>query len=117
MVPAHVDVRVTRSDNIGIRFNEWRLQRLPGIDDIDIQPVEISYIPCRNREAALTKLLKKLSKSNNSKDLLNNYGYKKYLHVKGETELGIDPDKVNEAQRWDRLHGVITNLPDTMNPN
>ena len=48
MVPAHVDVRVTRSDNISIRFNEWRLQRLPRIDDIDIQPVEISYIPCRD---------------------------------------------------------------------
>ncbi len=83
--------------------------------------VLVSYSPVRaekdrhDRHTAVTKLLKKLAKSNNPKDLLNNYGYKKYLQVKGETELGIDQDKVEQAQRWDGLHGVITNLPDTDN--
>ena len=83
--------------------------------------VLVSYSPVRaekdrhDRHTAITKLLKKLAKSNNPKDLLNNYGYKKYLQVKGETELGIDQDKVEQAQRWDGLHGVITNLPDTDN--
>lgn len=81
--------------------------------------VVVSYAPVRaekdrrDRERAINKLLKKLARSNNPKDLLNNYGYKKYLHVTGETALGIDQDKVSEAQRWDGLHGVITNLPDT----
>ena len=83
--------------------------------------VVVSYSPVRaekdrqDRHTAITKLLKKLAKSNNLKDLLNNYGYKKYLQVKGETELGIDQDKVEQAQRWDGLHGIITNLPDTDN--
>ena len=72
--------------------------------------VLVRYSPVRaekdrhDRHTAITKLLKKLAKSNNPKDLLNNYGYKKYLQVKGETELGIDQDKVEQAQRWDGLH-------------
>ena len=78
----------------------------------------VSYAPVRaekdrrDRDKAIGKLRKKLAKSQNPKDLLNNYGYKKYLHVEGKTTLTVNPDKVAEAQRWDGLHGVITNLPD-----
>jgi len=42
--------------------------------------------------------------------LLNNYGYKKYLKIIGETDLSIDNDKIQEDARWDGLHAVITNL-------
>ena len=83
----------------------------------------VSYAPVRaekdrrDRDQAIGKLRKKLSKSQNPKDLLNNYGYKKYLQVEGETTLRVNQDKVSEAQRWDGLHGVITNLPEsTDNP-
>ena len=65
----------------------------------------------RDRDKALDKLRKKLAKSNNPKDLLNNYGYKKYLKVEGQSTLTLNPDRIAEAQRWDGLHGVITNLP------
>ena len=44
--------------------------------------------------------------------MLNNYGYKKYLAVAGKTTLSVNQDKVSEAQRWDGLHGVVTNLPE-----
>ncbi len=81
--------------------------------------VVVSFSPVRaekdrrDRDQALTKLRKKLAKSKNPKDLLNNYGYKKYLQVEGETTLSVNPDKITEAQRWDGLHGVITNLPES----
>ena len=65
----------------------------------------------RDRDKALHKLRKKLARSNNPKDLLNNYGYKKYLKVEGRSTLSVNPDKIAEAQRWDGLHGVVTNLP------
>lgn len=65
-----------------------------------------------DRQKAIEKLQCKLAKSNNPKDLLNNYGYKKFLSVKGKTELSINQSKVEQAQCWDGLHGVITNLPD-----
>ncbi len=67
----------------------------------------------KDRDQAIAKLRKKLAKSNNPKDLLNNYGYKKYLQVNGESTLSVNPDKIAQAQRWDGLHGVITNLPAT----
>ena len=67
----------------------------------------------RDRDQAIAKLRKKLAKSKNPKDLLNNYGYKKYLQVAGETTLSVNPDKITEAQRWDGLHGVLTNLPES----
>lgn len=66
----------------------------------------------RDREKAIERLKKKLSKSQNPKDLLNNYGYKKFLTISGETELGVNVEKIEQAKLWDGLHGVITNLPD-----
>jgi hypothetical protein len=81
----------------------------------------VSYSPVRagkdrhDRDKALGKLRKKLAQSNNPKDLLNNYGYKKYLQVDGETTLSVNQDKIAQAQRWDGLHGVITNLPKSTN--
>ena len=77
----------------------------------------VSYSPVRaekdrhDRDKALHKLRRTLARSNTPKALLNNRGYKKYLRVEGESTLTVDQDKINNAQRWDGLHGVITNLP------
>lgn len=77
----------------------------------------VSFSPVRaekdrhDRDKALRKLCRKLAKSNHPKDLISNRGYKKYLNVEGESALTLNQDKINEAQRWDGLHGVITNLP------
>ena len=83
----------------------------------------VSYAPVRaekdrrDRDKAINKLRKKLANSRHPKDLLNNYGYKKYLQVEGKTTLTVNQDKITEATRWDGLHGVITNLPEsTDNP-
>ncbi len=79
----------------------------------------VSHCPKRadkdqhDRQKAVDRLIKKIGKSQNPKSLLNNYGYKKFLIIKGKTSLSINQDKIDAESRWDGLHGVITNLPDT----
>ena len=79
----------------------------------------VSHCPKRadkdqhDRQKAVDRLIKKIGKSQNPKSLLNNYGYKKFLIIKGKTSLSINQDKIAAESRWDGLHGVITNLPDT----
>ena len=111
-------------------LDESRYQRLDDGDGTRVlslphqsRRLVVSYAPVRaekdrrDREQAISKLRKKLAKSQNPKDLLNNYGYKKYLQVDGKTTLRINQDKVAEAARWDGLHGVITNLPESTDTN
>lgn len=62
-----------------------------------------------DREKAIEKMRKKLNKNKNPKEYLNNYGYKKYLKVEGESKLIINEKKIEEEKEWDGLHGVITN--------
>ena len=79
----------------------------------------VSHCPKRadkdqhDRQKAVDRLIKKIGKSQNPKSLLNNYDYKKFLIIKGKTSLSINQDKIDAESRWDGLHGVITNLPDT----
>jgi transposase len=62
-----------------------------------------------DRHKALEKLLSKLNKNKNPKDLISNYGYKKYLKIEGETSISINEEKIVKAELWDGLHGVFTN--------
>jgi transposase len=65
-----------------------------------------------DRDKAIMKLKKKIksSKNANPKDFLSNYGYKKYLKIEGEHQISIDQPKLDNAQKWDGLHGVVTNV-------
>ena len=79
----------------------------------------VSHCPKRadkdqhDRQKAVDRLIKKSGKSQNPKSLLNNYGYKKFLIIKGKTSPSINQDKIDAEIYWDGLHGIITNLPDT----
>lgn len=64
------------------------------------------------RNNAINKLEKKLEKSKSIKSILSNSGYKKYMNLKGDSLITLDHDKINEAQKWDGLHGLITNIAD-----
>jgi len=66
-----------------------------------------------DREKAIEQVKKRLAKSNDPKSLLNNYGYKKYITISGETEISINEEKIKQAEKWDGLHGIITNIKDT----
>ncbi len=65
-----------------------------------------------DRTKAIERLTKKLKKSKNIKDLLSNFGYKKYIKLKGDHQIEIDKDKLEEDAQWDGLHGVFTNIGD-----
>lgn len=58
-----------------------------------------------DREKAIEQVKKRLAKSNDPKSLLNNYGYKKYITISGETEISINEEKIKQVEKWDSLHG------------
>jgi transposase len=62
-----------------------------------------------DREKAIQKLITRLQKTKNPKNLISNYGYKKYLHIDGDTTARLNQKKIEESARWDGLLGVITN--------
>ena len=64
-----------------------------------------------DREKAIEKLRKKLAKSKKPKSFLKASGYKRFLSIQGEGKVDIDETKIKESERWDGLHGLITNLP------
>jgi transposase len=50
-----------------------------------------------------------LSKNDNPKEYLSNYGNRKYLKIEGDTNIELNEEKIKADSRWDGLHGVITN--------
>ena len=69
----------------------------------------------RDRDKAIEKLSKKLSKNKNPKEYLSNYGYKKYLKVTGKSAFSLDEEKIELDSKWDGLHGVVTNSKNLSN--
>lgn len=66
-----------------------------------------------DRQDTIDKLKKRLLASKNPTSFLSNYGYKKYLKYTGtKGNVEMDEKKLEEAQRWDGLSGVFTNLKD-----
>ena len=80
------------------------------------QRLIVRYSPKRarkdkhDREKAIENLKKVLAKKKRPKAFLNNYGYKKYIEIEGETIVKINEEKVQKAAQWDGVCGVITNL-------
>ena len=64
------------------------------------------------RRTQVQRLLDKLERSDNPKELLSNNGVKRFIAVEGDARLTVNPEKIAEAERWDGLAGVITNLHD-----
>ena len=67
----------------------------------------------KDREENILRMKKKLSSSKNPKSLISNSGYKKYLKLKGESEIEIDEAKIAQSAKFDGLHAVITNDMET----
>lgn len=63
-----------------------------------------------DREKAIESLSKRIAKSNSPTSLINNFGYKKFVKLEGEAKLVTDEQKIKEAEQWDGLHGIITNM-------
>ena len=63
-----------------------------------------------DRQKALVKMQKKINKSKNPESFLSNNSYRKYLKIENQQSVKIDEEKIRYAEKWDGLHGVITNV-------
>ena len=63
-----------------------------------------------DRDIAINKLVKKLEKTKNPESLISNYGYKKFLNLKGDCKIELNEEKIKAEEAWDGLHGVMTNM-------
>ena len=65
-----------------------------------------------DRNTTITKLIKKLEKTEKPESLISNYGYKKFLNLKGDCKIELNEEKIKAEKAWDGLHGVISNVKD-----
>ena len=63
-----------------------------------------------DRQRLIERLMKKVSgKEIPLKELISNYGTKKYITVQ-KTKATLNEEKIKEDSRWDGLYGVVTNV-------
>lgn len=95
------------SDDLKYRNLEYNNKRL-----IVTQSRKRAEKDRHDRTEAVTKLIKKIGSSSNPESLISNYGYKKYLNISGNSTVTIDQEKIMEAEKWDGIYGIITNIKD-----
>jgi transposase len=66
----------------------------------------------KDRQNAIARLEKKLKTSKNPESFISNFGYRKFLKIEGQQAVSLNEEKIRDAERWDGLHGVITNISD-----
>jgi transposase len=62
-----------------------------------------------NRLKGINKLEKSIQSGKLKKSNINNRGYNKFLAMKGEVEIKLNPEKIEQDKKWDGLKGYITN--------
>lgn len=62
-----------------------------------------------NREKGIRRLEKAYKRGLLTKSNINKRGYNKFLSMKGDVEVSVDHDKINEDKHWDGLKGYLTN--------
>ena len=62
-----------------------------------------------NRQKGIQRLEKSYRSGKLTKENVNKRGYNKFLEMKGETQVSINYDKIQEDARWDGLKGFLTN--------
>ena len=61
-----------------------------------------------DREKAVEKLRAKIAINKNPELLISNYGYKRFLRIEGDAKIVLEEKKLEQAARWDGLHGIVT---------
>jgi transposase len=62
-----------------------------------------------NRQKGVNKLEKSIQSCKLNKSNINNRGYNKFLAMKGEVEIKLNSEKIEQDKRWDGLKGYVTN--------
>ena len=65
----------------------------------------------KQRVKILDKIKKKLSSTENTKELISNNGIKKYTESQN-SKTSLSDKKIEQDSMWDGLHGVISNIKD-----
>lgn len=92
-------------------------------DDISLQEIEIendlrlvvtyskerAFKDGNDRNKAIEKAKKKLSKSTKALTHISSQGANKYLKLVGKHSIELDEQKIANDEKWDGLHGIITN--------
>ena len=63
-----------------------------------------------DRDKMLVKLEKKLKANKSTKSLLGNNGSRKFLKLRGASNVSVNKAKVENEALWDGLSGVVTNV-------
>ena len=66
----------------------------------------------KDRCTTVEKLMEKLNKNSSAKSLVSNYGYKRFMQIEFGSKVSLNTKAIEEAKKWDGLHGVITNALD-----
>ena len=83
----------------------------------DEQRLIVTYSSARARKNAydrkrlLDKLSRKLGKKRGIKNLVSNRGYLKYINEENGVVCKLNEEKITEEERWDGMHGIVTNAP------
>jgi transposase len=65
-----------------------------------------------DRNKAIERLTNKLKINKSPANLISNYGYKKFITVDKNSKVELNEEKIIESEKWDGLHGLITNIKD-----
>ena len=64
-----------------------------------------------DRQRLINRLMKKVEKGCIAiKNLIPNYGTKKYIQIEKGLKVRVNEDKIKMDARWDGFHGIITNI-------
>ena len=67
----------------------------------------------KDRERLINCLMKRVKNGRISvKSLISNHGTKKYIQVKGDSDVLLNEEKIRLDARWDGFHGIVTNIKD-----
>ncbi len=87
-----------------------------GVFRHDGRRIVVSYNPkrarkdARDREKALTRLLRRLRNSDAPEQLPGKGGYHRFVRIAGDAHIELDTDRIKAEEAWDGLHGVVTRL-------
>lgn len=110
------------AESIMIEMKNKRQPVLPTFSPEDIynnkakKRANVDYSPARarkdstDRQRLIDRLMKKVKNGKiKIKDIIPNYGTKKYLQITGG-EAVVNESRIDEDTKWDGLHGIITNI-------
>lgn len=113
-LPKEIREEILKGNGVNIRFDkdDYKLQQhiLPNQRRLVVTHSDKRARKDRlDRERVLDKIQKKIGSGKNMKKLVSNRGYQKYLKAEGEGKISLDDEKLAEEEKWDGLHGLITN--------